>query len=206
MRRRLLLPYLAALLVVSGSAAARDGFSPSPVFELLAATDIEPRKLQAAAAELTPARIGAAVEAGQAVDTRGAGGLTPLLLAAYFNADPQVVQALLDAGADVAVRDAHGWSPLMLAAAFNPNPAVAQVLLDAGSALRESGATAPAPFLYVAGYHGVLDLVSELLQTGPLPVTSISGGETALHGRRGLQRESRHGGDLDCRRGGGTTP
>ena len=102
MRRRLLLPYLAALLVVSGSAAARDGFSPSPVLELLAATDIEPRKLQAAAAELTPARIRAAVEAGPAVDTRGPGGLTPLLLAAYFNADPQVVQALVDAGADVA--------------------------------------------------------------------------------------------------------
>ena len=180
MRRSLVLACLTALLVASGPAAAQEGSGPGSVFELLAASEIDPAALRAAAAALTPARIRAATSAGQDANLRGTGGITALMLAAYFNPDPQVAQALLDAGADVAARDAHGWSPLMLAAAFNPNSAVAQVLLAAGAALREEGTTAPAPFLHVAGHHPVLDRVSALLRRGPLPLASFAGGETAL--------------------------
>ena len=179
-RRNLVLAFLAALLVASGSAAAQEGSGPGPVFTLLAASETDPATLRAAAAALTPAGIRAATLAGQEADLRGAGGITALMLAVWFNPEPQVARALLDAGADVTARDAHGWSPVMLAAAFNPNPAVAQVLLAAGAALREDGVTAPAPFLHLAGHHAVLDRVSALLQRGPLPVASISGGETAL--------------------------
>ena len=181
MSRSVVLPCVAALLVVTGVHIAQAESPASLLFEMLASeAATAPAALREAAAGLSVADIRALEAAGGVVTVRGSGGVTALMLAAAFNAEPEVVQTLVDAGADVAARDANGWSALMFAAAFNPNPAMVQVLLDAGAPERASGTTAVAPFLYVPGHHGVLDRVLESQRRGTLPVASTHGGETAL--------------------------
>ena len=181
MSRRVILPCVAALLAVTGLHVARADAPASRLFELLASEEATaPEALRKAAASLTVADVRALAAAGGAVAARGRGGTTALMLAAAFNADPEVVQTLVDGAADVAAHDANGWSALMLAAAFNPNPAVTRVLLKAGAPYRTSGTTAVAPFLHVPGHHDVLEQVLELQRRGTLPVASTHGGETAL--------------------------
>ena len=63
-------------------------------------------------------------------------GLTPLHVAARYNADPAVIETLLSAGAKINARDpADGWTPLHFAARYNANPAVLETLLAAGASI-----------------------------------------------------------------------
>lgn len=59
-------------------------------------------------------------------------GLTPLMLAAAFNQNPEVISVLLKAGAKIDDRDNEGGTPLMWAAEYNSNPLVVSALLRRG--------------------------------------------------------------------------
>ena len=133
MLRRIVLPFVAALLAVAVVQAARAEPPVSTLFELLASEAAMAAALQEAASGLTAADVRATDAKGGTVRVRGSGGVSALMLAAAFNADPDVVQALIAAGADVAARDGDGWSALMYAAAHNHNAVVAQLLLAAGA-------------------------------------------------------------------------
>ena len=65
-------------------------------------------------------------------------GVTPLHLAALFNANPDVAEVLIRAGADVNAEGGIGGTstPLFLAAASNDNPAMVALLLRSGAELR----------------------------------------------------------------------
>ena len=73
--------------------------------------------------------------------------LTPLHLAAGFNADPALVEVLLEAGAALDSRSVQGITPLFLAAWFNPRPAVVETLLEAGADYNATTMNGNAPLL-----------------------------------------------------------
>ena len=70
-----------------------------------------------------PLQVQAAVDAGADVNERGRNGVTPLMLAALFNRDPDVIQVLIKAGARLADTNSDGRTALQLAAQFSGNPA-----------------------------------------------------------------------------------
>ncbi len=88
--------------------------------------------LHEAAANENPAIAARLLEAGANVNASGAGGRTPLHVAAAENANPAVATVLLAAGADVHARRAGGRTPLHEAAAHG-TAAVVAVLLAAGA-------------------------------------------------------------------------
>ena len=78
-------------------------------------------------------------------NAKNKGGITPLILAAAYNSNPEVITVLVQTGANVNARDESGLTPLMWAAANNSNPEVITALLNLGSdpkAKDDSGQTA----------------------------------------------------------------
>ena len=98
--------------------------------------------LHEAAVNHNPAVAARLLEAGAAPNAHGAGGATPLHVAAAENPNPAVVAALLDAGADVNARRAGGRTPLHEAAAKG-SAAVVDALLRAGADLDAWGREDP---------------------------------------------------------------
>jgi ankyrin repeat protein len=77
--------------------------------------------------------VQAAIDKGADVNARS-DGLTPLILAAENNENPEAITALLKAGADIEARDLkYGGTVLMWAAYTNRNPEVIITLLKAGA-------------------------------------------------------------------------
>ena len=95
-----LIPLVLALWLVVIGCATRPGGAPADTLFGVLPSATDPQVLQRAASALTPAQVHDALAGGAAVDTRGEGDLTALLLAASFNTDPAVVQALVAGGAD----------------------------------------------------------------------------------------------------------
>lgn len=60
-------------------------------------------------------------------------GLTPLMLAAVTNPNPEVIKKLVDFGAHLNAKDKWGNTPLLLAVEKNPNPEVAVELIKLGA-------------------------------------------------------------------------
>ena len=111
---------LCALMVFAASGAARAAMSDGDFLHLC----------QTGPAE----QVRGAIQAGANVGARGEeNGFTPLIVAAGFNADPEVIPALIEAGAAVNAQDAYGMTPLMWAAWKNHNPEVIAALLHAGA-------------------------------------------------------------------------
>ena len=67
----------------------------------------------------SPEEVRGALAKGVKVTDRDAHGLTPLMLAARSNPNPEVTTILLAAGASVDDRDPYGVTPLMFAAGNN---------------------------------------------------------------------------------------
>ncbi len=116
------------------------------------------------------------VQAGANVNSRDAGGNTPLHLAASGNTNPEVITALLNAGANLHVQDKEGWTPLYYAASFNENPEITKALLKAGMDIDiqdEYGYT----LLHLAAiYNEKPEIITMFLKLGiDVNVQSISG-------------------------------
>ena len=63
-------------------------------------------------------------------------GWTPLMFAAFDNADPEIISVFFRNGADMNAKSASGITPLMAAARFNANPEVVSALLKNGADAR----------------------------------------------------------------------
>ena len=173
--------FVAALFVATGVQAERT-VPPTSLLSAMLGSEMaaDPAALRDASVSLSAAELRALTDKSGFAALRGSGGITALMLASFYNNDPEVAQALVDAGADLAARDTNGWSALMLAAAFNPNSAVMEVLLDAGSSLQTGDVSGVIPHLYLPGDHAPLDRAAALQRHGILPVASTLAGESAL--------------------------
>lgn len=74
----------------------------------------------------------AAISNGADVNAQDRAGWTSLMLAAWYNQNPDIVRILLKAGADVNAQ-VNGTTALMFAAMLNSNPEVITALLNAGA-------------------------------------------------------------------------
>ncbi len=59
-------------------------------------------------------------------------GLSPMMIAAAQNPNPQITQLLFEEGGDPYSPKRDGWTVLMLAAGYNGNPQVLDTVLDMG--------------------------------------------------------------------------
>ena len=166
MDRQLVRAFVAALLAVAVVQAARAESPASTLFELLATEGAAVAALQEAASSLTAADVHAAEATGGTIQVRGGRGITALMLAAAYNADPEVTQALVAAGAEVAARDADGWSALMYAAAHNRNAGVTRLLLAAGADPHTRNARRRTPLMEAAENNRNPEVIRVLLSAG----------------------------------------
>jgi len=67
------------------------------------------------------------------LQSRGKHGITPLMVAAVINPDPEVINLLIKFGAELEDKDPDGLTALMLAARYTENPEVISVLIKAGA-------------------------------------------------------------------------
>jgi ankyrin repeat protein len=83
----------------------------------------------------TPQDVQAAIDMGADPNGRSSNGLTPLMIAAAYNTNPEVIKTLLKAGADLKARDLYnmGATVFVWAAWGNSNPEVITTLLKAGA-------------------------------------------------------------------------
>ena len=163
MHRQLVVAFVAALLAVAVVQAARAESPASTLFELLATEGAAATALQEAASGLTAADVRAAEATGGTIQVRGGRGITALMLAAAYNADPDVTQALVAAGAEVAARDADGWSALMYAAAHNRNAEATQVLLATGADLDARNGRGRTPLMEASENNSNPEVIRVLL-------------------------------------------
>lgn len=137
---------------------------PAPVAASPQTTDIF-----TAAKSGTAGQIEAAIKAGGKVNDRAADSkLTPLMIAAKSNPDPEAIAALIKAGANLEDRDEeNSATPLMIASGWNPNPKVITVLLNAGAKIEErdkyNNKTA---LMFAAMYSTNPEIVLTLLKAG----------------------------------------
>ena len=115
----------------------------------------------------TPQDVQNAINKGAKVNTRGKGGLTPLMLAAGFNENPDVIATLLHAGANVNAQNKDGMTALTWAAEYNPNSMVTHMLISAGANVetRTIGLSQTALML-AAAYTSNPEVVTILLDAG----------------------------------------
>lgn len=117
-----------------------------------------------------------------AVNARGEGGVTPLMVAAGLGRRP-VVDALIAAGADVNAADERGFTALFHGC-YNGDedcgyPDVVEALLAAGADKEAKIGYGVRPLMYAAG-NGEAGVVEVLLATGADPLARNDGGRTAL--------------------------
>ena len=74
-----------------------------------------------------------AILGGANVNAREELGWTPLMFAAFDNADPEIISVLFRNGADMNAKSASGITALMAAARFNANPEIITILLKNGA-------------------------------------------------------------------------
>jgi ankyrin repeat protein len=118
-------------------------------------------------------------EAPGIVHGRGAGGATPLMLAALYGDAPSV-RTLIARGADVNAANDEGATALMWAAS---DLEVARLLIDAGADVNARSADGRSPLLIAAGIRGAAPVVRLLLDKGAdlkVRAPGLGGDTTAL--------------------------
>ncbi len=106
------------------------------------------------------------LDAGTSVESRTAGGMTPLMLAAR---DPEKVKLLVARGADVNARAATGLTPLTVAARYRGNVETVRFLLKSGArpdAEKSVEVRNDASALYYAVMAGDAEMAAALLDAG----------------------------------------
>jgi uncharacterized protein len=129
----------------------------------------------------TPDEVGAALSNDAKVDSHDQQGLSPLMLTAWHNSNPQVVSVLLQAGAKLDERTAKkGSTPLMFAACYSRNPEVISVLIHAGAKIDGQDKNGETPLMYAAWGNPNPEAISILLDAGAQIDRQDNEGWTAL--------------------------
>ena len=93
--------------------------------------------------ESTVREVASCLAAGAEVMARNKDELTPLHMAAGFNASPDVIAALVGHGAEVMARAKDELTPLHMAAGFNASPDVIAALVGHGAEVMATGSVVP---------------------------------------------------------------
>ena len=124
------------------------------------------RQLSMLAKTGTPQDVQAAIGKGADVNAREK-GMTPLMLAAGFNENPEVITTLLQAGANVNAQDNDGATALMWAAQYNESPEVITTLLQAGASIEtRSKGLGQTALMWAASNTTNPEVITVLLKAG----------------------------------------
>lgn len=123
--------------------------------------------------------VSALVAAGEDVNARTNGGLTPLHLATVGDTDVEVLTTLISAGADLDARSREGLTPLHVAAEFN-KVEVVSVLAAAGANVNARDKIKRTP-LHVAAAFNRAKPVAALIASGSDPGARARFRFTPLH-------------------------
>ena len=114
--------------------------------------------------------------------------MTPLMVAAAYNQDPEVITVLLQAGASINAQNKYGETPLVVAAGYNQNPAVIAVLLKAGADINARNEIGWTALMAAAEKNTSPDVVSVLLKAGADIKARDNDGWTALMAAAGVNQ------------------
>jgi len=146
----------------------------------LATTPPDPAKFVEVCKTCTPQQVNAMTNGGADLKAADNDGMTPLMLAAAYNANPDVILALLKAGADVSAKDKIGRTPLQCAARYNVNPDVITALLKGGADVNAKNEIRCTPLMSAARYNSNSHVIAALLNAGADVNAKDKDGLTAL--------------------------
>ena len=92
--------------------------------------------------------------------------MTPSIMAAGRNPNPEVIATLLNAGAKIDDRAGNGRTSLMEAAMANENPEVISILLKAGAKLDDKDPSGRTPLMWAAWQNHNPKVIMTLLKAG----------------------------------------
>ncbi len=101
------------------------------------------------------------------INARNEAGLSPLIMAASFTADPKIIAELIKAGADLNAKDWLVGSVLANAAKNNSNPEIIKTLLECGAAVNEEDINDEmTPLMFAAKYNPNPEVIKTLIEAG----------------------------------------
>jgi ankyrin repeat protein len=123
--------------------------------------------------------IQAAIKGGANVNAKDSDGWT-VLMAAAFNANPEMISLLLESGADVNAKDSDGATALM-SAADKGNPEVISLLLESGADVNAKHYRGITALMRAANRNKNPEVILILLENGAdINAKTTDDGETAL--------------------------
>jgi uncharacterized protein len=132
------------------------------------------------AASGTPQEVQAAID--KHVDVNAyIGTMTPLIIAARLNKDPEVITLLVNAGAKMEAKDLqYRGTALLWASHDNPDIEVAVTLLKAGADVKAIAAYGRTVLMWAAVNNPNPEMIPVLLKAGADPKAKDEMGKTAL--------------------------
>ena len=128
----------------------------------------------------TPQDVQAAIEKGADVNAY-ASGMTPLIIAARLNKDPEVITSLLKAGATLEAKDLqYGATALIWASHDNSNVEMIATLLKAGADVKARAFHDRTALMWAAANNVNPEVIMTLLKAGADPKVKDEIGLTAF--------------------------
>ena len=132
------------------------------------------------AAAGTPEEVQAAIDKNADVNAY-VGTMTPLIIAARLNKNPEVITLLLKAGAKIEAKDLQYSAPALLWASHdNPNAEVTSMLLKAGADVKSKGVYGRTALMYAAVNNPNPEVITVLLEAGADAKEKDEMGKTAI--------------------------
>ncbi|MCL2673581.1 MAG: ankyrin repeat domain-containing protein [Alphaproteobacteria bacterium] len=128
----------------------------------------------------TPQEVENAIKNEENVNAMDKYGVTPLMMAARNNPNPEVIKVLVKAGADVNAKDNTGSTPLMRAAMFNHNPEVITVLVKAEADVNANNNDGLTPLIRAAMFNHNPEVITALIKAGADVNENSNDGRTPL--------------------------
>jgi len=134
----------------------------------------------AVAASGTPQQVQALIDSHADVNAY-VGDMTPLIIAASLNKDPEVIALLVKAGANLEAKDLqYGATALMWASYDNSHPEVTAALLKAGADIEAKAVYGRTALMYAAVNNPNPQVIIILLDAGADPKVKDQMGKAAL--------------------------
>ncbi len=130
---------------------------------------------------ITPEQLEEYIAQGADVNVEGKDHVTPLMLAARYNKNPEIIEIILKQDVDVNATDSgDAWSPLMYAACYNSNPEVIKTLLKYNADINAKDDLECSPLMLAVRYNENPEIIEVLLENEADVNVKSENGKTAL--------------------------